>query len=34
MTGEFSNRLSGNKVSSPAVIDGEIPTIEHNYMYA
>ncbi|MCZ7402304.1 MAG: hypothetical protein O8C61_08790 [Candidatus Methanoperedens sp.] len=28
-----ATNLSGNKVSSPAVID-VIPVIEHNYMYA
>jgi len=26
--------LSGNRVSPPQVIDGEMPKIEHNFMYA
>jgi len=29
-----ATNLSGNKVSSPKVIDVEMPVVEHNYMYA
>jgi len=29
-----ATNLSGDKVSPPVVIDVEMPTIEHNYMYA